>query len=311
MLVTNDADCPLATLPLLFHRPFTSTIKRLADGPPGPPAIKRGSLASGSIFDEPDESFDMPDLHGPKPKRAGGVGDQALTRSSMPLDERNRQAMLASVIPSAERRARWERKMVIRSVRRRGRLTRTEHLLQTERQSVCRSHWFKTSVKKLTKLARQIAGKTVDDALLQMRFSSKKAARDVRAHLEHARDRAIVVNGMGLGRVAGEVTDETPPTTIVLKNGRRHTITDPTALYIDQAWVNRGPFGREPDFRARGQINIMRPPHTGLTVLLKEEKTRIREWRERDAKAQRQRRSQLWTQLPDRKIYGQNQYYSW
>ena len=74
---------------------------------------------------------------------------------------------------------------------------------------------------------------------------------------------------------------------------------------------SRGPYGYEMDHRARGQINRMRPPTTSLSVLLKEEKTRIREWEDREAKAQRERRSQLWTQLPDRKVSAQNQYYSW
>jgi hypothetical protein len=63
--------------------------------------------------------------------------------------------------------------------------------------------------------------------------------------------------------------------------------------------------------RARGQIERQRPPAAGLSVLLKEEKTRIREWQDREAVALRKRKSQLWTQLPDRKISAQNQYYSW
>ena len=64
-----------------------------------------------------------------------------------------------------------------------------------------KSHWFKTLVKKLGSLARQIAGKNIDDAILQMRFSKKKAAIDIKAHLEQAKNEAIVAWGMGLGKI--------------------------------------------------------------------------------------------------------------
>jgi len=199
--------------------------------------------------------------------------------------------------------------MVIRAIRRRGRLTKQEELMRTEREALCKSHWFKTSVKKLVPLARQIAGKNIDDAILQMRFSKKKVAKDVMEHLKHAKNIAIVRYGMGLGSVNGEILKE--PITITLKSGERKVIKDPTSIYIAQAWVNRGPFDVDYEHRARGRINVLRPPHTSISVLLKEEKTRIREWREREEKALRQRKSQLWTQLPDRKITAQNQYYSW
>ena len=39
-----------------------------------------------------------------------------------------------------------------------------------------------------------------------MRFSVKKAARDVREHLITARNEAIVVRGMGLGSVAASAS---------------------------------------------------------------------------------------------------------
>ena len=46
----------------------------------------------------------------------------------------------------------------------------------------------------------------------------------------------------------------------------------------------------------------------GLTILLKEEKTRIREYQERvDKKAA----ARPWVHLPDRPVYGQRPYYSW
>jgi hypothetical protein len=46
----------------------------------------------------------------------------------------------------------------------------------------------------------------------------------------------------------------------------------------------------------------------GITVILKEEKTRIREAAEREAKKLRQG---PWVHLPDRPVTGQRQWYSW
>ena len=154
--------------------------------------------------------------------------------------------------------------MLIREVRRRGRLSRTQKLKRTERECLSKSHFIKTSVKKLGPLARQIAGKSVEDAIVQMQFSKKKAAKSVREHLEHARNEAIVRRGMGLGEVDGGKEE---PVQIETKDGRRRTVTDRTGMYIDEAWVGRGPYGREPEYRARGRVNILRPPVTSRQPL--------------------------------------------
>ena len=224
------------------------------------------------------------------------------------LEDRDSSRLQVALHPDPRAQLRWERKMAVREVRKRGRLPAKVQIKRTEREQLAKSQWIKTSLKKLGPLARQIAGKNIDEAILQMRFSNKKAAKDVLEHLEHAKNVAVVRAGMGL---SGSDAETQKPITVTLKNGERKKIADPSAIYIQEAWVNRGPYGFEMDHRARGQINRMRPPTTSLSVLLKEEKTRIREWEQREAKAQRERRSQLWTQLPDRKIPTQNQYYSW
>jgi len=149
--------------------------------------------------------------------------------------------------------------MVIRQVRRRGRLTKAQQLKRTERESLSKSEMIKTSVKKLGALARQIAGKPIEEAIIQMRFSPKKAAREVKKHLEQARDKAIVERGMGLGEAEGT---KGTPTEIQLKDGKRKRITDQTGIYVDQAWVGRGSFGIGYDYRARGRLNYLRLPHT-------------------------------------------------
>jgi ribosomal protein L22 len=127
----------------------------------------------------------------------------------------------------------WLKKVSARDIRRRGRLTRQERIAQTEREHIAASHFFKTSVKKLAPLARQIAGKSVDDAITQMRFSPKKAARDVLGHLYLVRNEAVVRKGM-----------------------------KPEEMYIAQAWVGRGPFERELSHRARGRIDMLNLPFT-------------------------------------------------
>ncbi|TQB69367.1 54S ribosomal protein L22, mitochondrial [Monascus purpureus] len=270
------------------------------------PQQKEGTLGEDSIFAEDlGASKQAPT---PKTDRAASEWDGVIAPDA--LEQRNWEQMQPVLDPRPNARRRWERKMIAREIRRRGRLTKTEQIMRTELESLSKSHWFKTSIKKLGPLARQIAGKNIDEAILQMRLSKKKAAKDVLEHLEHAKNEAMVRWGMGL-EAPKEDGPAPTPITITLSNGERKKITNPTSIYIAQAWVNRGPYERRIQHRARGSVHTLRPPWTSLSVLLKEEKTRIREWQDREAKALRQRKSHLWTQLPDRKVTAQNQYYSW
>ena len=271
---------------------------------PTAPTREQGGLTSSSIFAD-----DVAKTTGPSPARKKAeVKEQEGDGAPVPLEERNKDHLQLALNPNPKAQLRWEKKMVIREIRKRGRIPKQVQIKRTERESLSKSHWFKTSVKKLGPLARQIAGKNIDEAILQMRFSKKKAAQDVLGHLEHAKNVAMVRAGMGL---SAEGSEPAKPITVTFKNGERKKITDPTSIYIQQAWVNRGPYGFGMDHRARGQIYRLRPPSTGISVVLKEEKTRIREWQEREATALRKRKEQLWTQLPDRKISAQSQYYSW
>ena len=162
--------------------------------------------------------------------------------------------MAAALDPDPDSRMRWERKMVIREITKRGRLTRAQLLKKQERELISKSHDFKTSVKKLVPLAKQITGKTVDEAITQMRFSKKKAAKDVKEHLEHAKNEAIVKRGMGLG------LDGKPFKSLNIKtnDGKRVRVSDPTTLYVSQAWCGKGLFGTTPDYRARGNVHMMK-----------------------------------------------------
>lgn len=202
--------------------------------------------------------------------------------------------MNMNIDPDQTARKRLERKLVISGVKRHGRMTKSEKLLRTERQSLYKSHNLPTSTKKLQKVVNQIAGKTVSEALVQLRFSKKRVARDVIKGLEIAQNEAILGRGMGLaGEEAAvsrwnkqrEATDAGKPkdtwdyktstedsgvalkkpkvpffkeTTIELKDGCKKVVRDPSEIYIDQAWVGPGESWKSPEFRARGAINMLK-----------------------------------------------------
>ncbi|CAK7268705.1 39S ribosomal protein L22, mitochondrial [Sporothrix epigloea] len=227
--------------------------------------------------------------------------------------------------PDPRSRVRWERKMVMRHVGRmldpRGRETREERLARTERTLLHKSMPIPTSTKKLVHLARQISGKTLEEALVQMKFSKKKMAKEVLWHLEEARDMAVVERGMGLGRVTRDTerqkdgedaaSGESAPNAIKIrtKDGRWLSISDPSRIYIDQAWVGKGTWRAvETEYRARGQLNRLWSPSSFLSVILKEEKTRIRQHDELKA---REAKQAPWVHLPNRPVTAQRPFYSW
>ncbi|KAK6507236.1 54S ribosomal protein L22, mitochondrial [Arthrobotrys musiformis] len=225
--------------------------------------LKRGDLSSSSIFEQQDEST-----------AESEVPSTILSR----LGAQNRTAILkeSGLYPSSPG---FMAKHRIREIKRRGRLPPSIQKLQSEKSHLVKSHNFKTSLKKLGPLARQIAGKPLEHALVQMRYSPKKAAKEVLKHLVHAKNEAIYTKGF-----------------------------DPEQTYISQAWVGRGTPDREPQPRARSRINILVRPYTSISVILKENKTLERLAKEKEEKRLRQK---TWVPLANRPIYGQHQYYQW
>lgn len=274
-----------------------------------------GKLAKSSIFFKHTSDVAQKPVEEKKKRK----DDLPTTKA---ISSRNSSNMAPVLNPRPVARSRWQRKMVIRHIQRRGRLTKEMQIARTERSHTSASHFFKTSMKKLAPLTRQIAGKSLDEAILQMRFSRKKVAKDVHEHLLEARNQAITAKGMGLkeDRTLAEskallrdpsqsrpLPNETP-----LKTKRPGTTPDPTEIYVAEAWTNRGQYGREPDFRARGRANVMRPPHTGMTVVLKEQKTKTRLAAEKEARAIKKRlQKKIWVQLPDRPVTTQRQHLLW
>lgn len=180
----------------------------------------------------------------------------------------------SAIDPDPRSRLRWERKMVIRHVKRaldvKGGETKEERIKRTERELLSKSPWIATSYKKLMYLARQISGKTLGEARLQMKLSRKKHSAEVLYQLDLARDAAMVERGMGLGKHSGEYE----PGKVEKKRIRDHRhgrwvdIGDPTRMYIDEAWVNRGPWrGFRPNFRARGRTDVIKMPQASKSRL--------------------------------------------
>lgn len=227
----------------------------------------KGDLAPSSIFDEKPPA-EQPDAAEP---------DDSAVPTRDPF------VLAAALDPNPVARQRWQRKMIIRDVRNRGQLTKAQQLKRTERESLCKSEFFKTSIKKLYPLARQIAGKPIEEAIIQMRFSKKRVARDVKKHLEYARDEAIVKRGMGLGMVKPEDSDAAaneesdvhtklkanhekkgnrPGMVVEDKKGKRRFVNDTSSIYVDEAWVGRGTYRNDLDYRARGRAFVMKCPET-------------------------------------------------
>ncbi|GAA5934413.1 mitochondrial 54S ribosomal protein uL22m MRPL22 [Sporobolomyces koalae] len=117
---------------------------------------------------------------------------------------------------------------------------------------------FKTSKRKLNDLARLVAGRTADEALLQLQATQKKQAPRLLSMIALARDHAIA---KGLKR---------------------------EKLVIAQSWVTQGPSIARIDIKGRGRHGIKHHPSSKLHVLLAEGETK--------EQLRRQRKQDQWRQ---------------
>ncbi|OTB02745.1 hypothetical protein M426DRAFT_322342 [Hypoxylon sp. CI-4A] len=207
--------------------------------------------------------------------------------------------------PDPRWRVRYLKKKVMQMVRDGDKpLSKAQRIRLSEKEATSASPPLPTSTKKLVHLSHQIVGKTIDDAITQMRFSKKKMAREVKWQLEEARDHAIATRGMGLGNQG-----LARPEKIRTKDGRWIEVRDPTTLYVDQSWVTKGPWrGMRLQYHARSRMSAMWRPTASISVVLKEEKTRIRQHGD---KVEAQAKKAPWVHLPNRPVTAQRQYYSW
>ena len=238
---------------------------------------KKGGLAPSSIFEEEDRARKQEARRERKEREENEGLDESPHDGEM---QYWREIEPSRKDPDPRKRLKWERNKVIQSVRNRFRMKKSEKLLRSERSSLAKSPMIKTSVKKLGPLARQIAGKPLTEAMIQMRFSKKRAATDVLRHLEYARNQAIVQRNMGLGQAvprpdeSGVKQEEEVVVVVEDKKGKKRLVTDRSAMYIDQAWVGRGKYEFGTDFRARGRAHRLYLPYTS--------KFSLGGWRSRD-----------------------------
>ncbi|KAI9001441.1 ribosomal protein L22 [Trametes punicea] len=116
--------------------------------------------------------------------------------------------------------------------------TYTEHKYSTAN--------FKISHRKLNLLGRQIAGKPIDSAILQMMFSEKRASKRIKSMLVVAKSHAVKLKNLNEQK-----------------------------LVVAESWVTKGPHQfKRYDMKGRGRAGIKNHPHSRLHVVLREGKTR-------------------------------------
>lgn len=107
-----------------------------------------------------------------------------------------------------------------------------------------KSAYHKMSHRKLNDIGRLVATMPVDEAILQLQFSEKRAARTwVKSTLAFARDHAVA---RGLRR---------------------------ERLVVQEAWVSKGTKDKRIDIKGRGRMGMKHHPHARIHFVLKEGKT--------------------------------------
>ncbi|KAI0268195.1 mitochondrial 50S ribosomal protein L22 [Gloeopeniophorella convolvens] len=105
---------------------------------------------------------------------------------------------------------------------------------------------FKISHRKLNKIGRQISGKPIDSAILQMTFSEKRASKRIRNMLVIAKSHAALKG------------------------------IDPKKMVVSEAWVTKGPRSlKRMEIKGRSKYGIRVHPDSRMSVVLKEGKTRV------------------------------------
>jgi large subunit ribosomal protein L22 len=122
---------------------------------------------------------------------------------------------------------------------------------------------FKISHRKLNMLGRQIAGKPIDYAILQMQFSEKRASSRIMNMLATARDHAVRYKRLN-----------EPKLVVGMYILVQSAFAIAYCCNAAESWVTKGPKGAsklEP--RGRGHYGIRTHPNSSLHVVLKEGKT--------------------------------------
>lgn len=109
-----------------------------------------------------------------------------------------------------------------------------------------RTGLFRVSSQKLNLLGRQITRLPLPMAILQMKFSSKKAAKEIYSLLLQAQARIINLSKDQLSS--------------------QQQITDPSKFVIQQAVIGNGPYLKRIDIKGRGRHGVIWRPHSFLRL---------------------------------------------
>ncbi|KAK0528848.1 hypothetical protein OC842_004429 [Tilletia horrida] len=207
---------------------LSSTFRRIAVG--GREERENQQKRQGLL---PDEAKRLED----DSKRAAAYAAMAADGSALIDEPESLEVFTAAQAEEARRRERQLRRQARKRWNARDPATGAalEHKYSTAQ--------FKISPRKLNMLAHQIAHKPVDHAILQMEFSSKRAARRIKSTLALARDHAIA-KGM-----------------------------DPARLVVSEAWVGKGLYHARPDYKGRARMGIKHHPSARMSIVLRNGQT--------------------------------------
>jgi large subunit ribosomal protein L22 len=122
---------------------------------------------------------------------------------------------------------------------------------------------FKISHRKLNMIGRQISGKPIDHAIVQMQFSEKRATSRIKSMLATAKLHATAYKNMD-------------PSKLIVCKSRYIYISKsgPSNTCIAEAWVTKGPKQlKRLEPRGRGKFGIRVHPDSRMHVILREGKT--------------------------------------
>ncbi|KAJ2777159.1 39S ribosomal protein L22, mitochondrial [Coemansia javaensis] len=109
------------------------------------------------------------------------------------------------------------------------------------REATFKTDNFAASPRKLRMIANQITGLPIGEAIRQMQFSAKKAARVIRSSLEWAQ-----------------------------QAGAREREMDPANMFLKVVRVGKGRYGKKLDIKGRGRTGLIRKPTAHLMYVVQE-----------------------------------------
>ncbi|BGP17971.1 hypothetical protein JCM10213_003978 [Rhodosporidiobolus nylandii] len=206
--------------------------------PSSAPSSSRAFTSSAS----PAASWSLSSLRGLIPRSKRSAEDSA-AEAPAPVAAQGEEAKIKSVFDVAA-----EDEDVALTRQRAGLAPRAAKQATFHKSSTAN---FKTSRRKLNDLARLIAGRTADEAILQLQASQKKQAPRLLSMVALARDHAVA------------------------KGLRREE------LVVSQSWVTKGHYLPRLDIKGRGRHGVKHHPSAKLHVLLAEGLTNEERRRER------------------------------